>query len=244
MADDIRTAWSILIGEGGPPLATMRIFRLETQSATGPVLLALDSDGHRHMLIPLLVAAVAHEDTEGLNVQVRDVTLLDGGRDVRFLDVVCLAPELVDLFNDVCAEMLVGISETPADPAPSCIRTLNRWRELLRFDRGPLLGPEGLTGLFGELFYLRLILERDPHKRVQVWTGPAGDRHDFRRAELSLEVKTSTSRRGRPLTIHGHTQLENTSGGAAAPGVATLGARAGRRRVSSRARLRSANPGH
>jgi hypothetical protein len=213
MSEDLRAAWIMLEGGAGPALATMRVFRLDRGSDAGPGLLAIDAEGRRHLLLPLPEAGPGQEDTEGLNVQIRISRLLENGRERRFVDVICFAPELAELFTDVCADMLERVEDAPADPAGACVAVLNRWRELLRREVGAALGAQALAALFGELWHLREVVRRDPSRRVDIWAGPRGDRHDLRRDGVSLEVKSSTARVGRPVTIHGHQQLEPPPGG-------------------------------
>src|SRR5690606_15396904 len=47
----------------------------------------------------------------------------------------------------------------------------------------------------------------------RAWRGPAGDRHDFRNSDLSIEVKCSLRRGATLITINGLHQLEAPSGG-------------------------------
>jgi hypothetical protein len=65
-----------------------------------------------------------------------------------------------------------------------------------------------VIGLYGETLILKRMLAIDPLHSVEAWTGPTGARHDFQRGAQTLEVKSSTARRGRPMVIHGLDQLE------------------------------------
>jgi hypothetical protein len=43
---------------------------------------------------------------------------------------------------------------------------------------------------------------------VDAWVGPFGGRYDFLARSLAVEVKSTTQRKGRVVTVHGHDQLE------------------------------------
>jgi Putative PD-(D/E)XK family member, (DUF4420) len=72
------------------------------------------------------------------------------------------------------------------------------------------LTRDAVIGLYGELSILKRIIALDALHGMDAWTGPTGARHDFQRAALTLEVKSSTARRGRPMVIHGLDQLEKS----------------------------------
>jgi hypothetical protein len=78
--------------------------------------------------------------------------------------------------------------------------------------RQPALGLDALAGLFGELWYLFKVVEHDPARRIQVWTGPTGARHDLTGSSIEMEVKTSRQREGRFVEIHGTHQLDSSTG--------------------------------
>jgi Putative PD-(D/E)XK family member, (DUF4420) len=201
------TAWAILAGEGGPSLGNIRVFETQTSTPGGPVLLALDEGGSRHMLVPLGTDERFVDDTESAGVHVVGRVLVDAGRSRRFADILCRFPHLDSLFSELCDEMLTAISSTDGGAARACLAELARWRELLEPERGSLLGPNALSGLCGELLMLERVVRLDPLHRADCWWGADRDRHDIRRGRRSLEVKASTIRQGRFPEIHGLEQL-------------------------------------
>jgi hypothetical protein len=170
------------------------------------LLIAVDGDRFRHLLIPVPEdqRAIGDQRSRGVRISVRD--LEEDGSARRFIDVVCLFPELNDLFDDVLVDMIHAVSESRENPAVLCRNVLNRWRELIERGRPPKLGNEALVGLFGELLILK-DLTRLSLSALDSWTGPSGARHDFVSGNAALEVKTSTRRNGRSCKINGHLQL-------------------------------------
>lgn len=175
-------------------------------------LIALDSEGQRHVLIPVASSKRMREDRRSSGVQIVTQPLLDG--DVRrvFIDVVCRKPHLHELFAVVVSEMLDQLKVDASSPDLTCIAVLERWRELLEKELSGRPTMETLTGLFGELWHLREIV-RLGSEGLRCWTGPTGARHDFSGGQIGLEVKATLRRHGRFFEIHGHEQLEALPGG-------------------------------
>jgi hypothetical protein len=91
-----------------------------------------------------------------------------------------------------------------ASPVQSLARALRENRELLQLDSH--LSDDALTGLFGELWTLRLLIEKHGNMAIETWTGARKLPHDFRFGQRELEIKT-TRAAIRTHRIHGATQL-------------------------------------
>jgi hypothetical protein len=117
------------------------------------------------------------------------------------------------LFSSVVDEVLSALSAAGGEtPSGTCQQVLERWRELLGPGRSELLSKERLLGLMAELLLLRRIACRSPAAALNSWRGWESDRFDFETTGLAAEVKASSAREGRSVTIHGVTQLEPPEG--------------------------------
>ena len=78
-----------------------------------------------------------------------------------------------------------------------------------------LLSEKEVTGLIAELRFLTemLIPEVGPAEAIKRWHGPFGSRHDFEWPGSSVEVKATTSSRGRIFHINGIDQLDPPENG-------------------------------
>jgi len=92
------------------------------------------------------------------------------------------------------------------------INRIRAWQSFMEKDGFGVLGKEAETGLFGELFVLEALLDQDiPLSTVpRIWTGPAGNIHDFLLGVGALEVKTTISKSSFPAQIASLEQLDNT----------------------------------
>lgn len=171
---------------------------------------ALDAESRRHLLILLEDNEGALEDRQsrGVIVWTRELTM-PSHAPARYLNIVCLdaaGHEAFDLIGGEIAERLAAGQET----APQAVaRVLAKWRRFWGQLPRQMLSREEQLGLFAELWFLSvwLIPRVEAAEAVSRWRGPVGARHDFEWPTRSVEVKATTSTRGRIHRIHGLDQL-------------------------------------
>lgn len=173
----------------------------------GPVRLAVDASGHRHVLIPVPDDLRLRSDRRSAGIHVGPQVLEEGTTRHTFLDLVCLRPHLYDVFLRIALDIVDRINERKEPPDTCAIQVLERWRSLLSRAQRPGPSVEVLTGIFGELVHLKPLVERD-RAAVARWSGPMGGVWDFTGPGHALEVKTSRVRTGWRAKIHGVHQLD------------------------------------
>lgn len=171
---------------------------------------AIDSEGRRHFLIALHVDELDFRDTQsrGLIVVTRDL-VVHGEPVARYLDIQCMDATGQDAFDLIGGELVTELSRIGSSPAESVKRVLARWRRFWGQLPQVFLTREELLGLFAELWFLFVWLYPvvGISEAVGRWRGPFGSRHDFEWTKKSVEVKASTSSRGRIHKINGIDQL-------------------------------------
>lgn len=203
----IQHIWHVLaLSEPTASRVEARQIELVTTPEGSP-LLTIDQLGQRHLLIPVKWNAKIVEDMQSAGVHIRSNLWGNEGEKHRFIDMVCLKPHLNDLFDMIVFDVLQELEKEASIPDKACQRVLNQWREFL--DREAIYMPDKtvLIGIWGELWVLRELVKRNPNA-VNIWTGPVGGRYDFWARELAMEIKSTTQRKGRAVTVHGHEQLE------------------------------------
>ncbi|MEU6120940.1 PD-(D/E)XK motif protein [Streptomyces sp. NPDC047123] len=196
----------------------LRTAPLPVTTSHGPVLAAVDHEGHRHLLVPIAGNQRVREIPDGQVLRLRKRPLENEEVYQYYADLGCLRRDLDGVFTglgeDVLREMARLDEDERAPASPQALkalhRVLDRWRALFRTS-GTLLGPEQLAGLYGELHILLRLLTENPSAH-RLWTGPGGSPHDFTSGTEAVEVKTT---RGNSLRvrIHGLRQLEPPTGG-------------------------------
>lgn len=201
------TAWERL--ELARPTGDNLVARPASPEVTHRLLCALDSEGGRHLLITLRPEDHELRDTRSRGVSVVTSDLAVRGHSAaRYIDVQCLDTAGHAAFDLIGGELAEELAQTGSEPVEVVRRVLARWRRFWGQLPQSVLGREELLGLFGELWFLsNWLLTCGVTSVVQRWRGPFGARHDFEWKSKSVEVKTTTSTRGRIHHINGLEQL-------------------------------------
>lgn len=157
-------------------------------------LLAVDHHGLRHLLI-----ACKHDSklpkrpvTKGLEITIEELQV--GERSARhYFDVACREHSATGKFTAVATDILEALQADPSNVTKTLQAILEQWRW---FWGAPpdALSPEQAVGLFGELWFLEYWLDPIDAAVLEAWTGPTGDRHDFKWEAASVEIKATRAR--------------------------------------------------
>lgn len=127
--------------------------------------------------------------------------------------IILLEKELTDIFTmfiDDIVEKLKAVEES--QHALTVInQRVNYWRKLFARVTGELLSAGEQRGLFGELYFLKVILQKSAvHKEViNSWRGSESANQDFARNGTSVEIKT-TKANNPSIHISNEMQLDFT----------------------------------
>ncbi|WP_339129549.1 PD-(D/E)XK motif protein [Streptomyces sp. f51] len=213
--DTLRTLveerWTALEAEQTTGERRLRVAQLPFTTKGEPLTVAVDHDGHRHLLVPIHSHRKVRPGLDGPVLRLRRRILEDEQTYQAYADLACLRDDLSDLFTELCVDVLGATDELPDNQIKALYRVLDRWKALFK-TQGTPLGPDQLAGLFGELVVLNRLLAEDPSAH-RLWRGPDGHRHDFSAGAQAVEVKSTTSGEGRRPRIHGLDQLDAPEGG-------------------------------
>lgn len=206
--------WIRLAGEQAAGQALWARFALP--SVTERVLAALDADGWRHLLVSLEPGEVDLQDAQSRGIAVSTRELSIAGREPgRYLDVLCCDGSGYDAFDVIGGEIAARLA-TGNESGPEVVsRVLSKWRRFWGQPIRRILSREEQLGLFAELWFLSVWLLPlvGVEEAVKRWKGPSGARHDFEWSGRSVEVKATTSVRGRVHRVNGVDQLAPPEGG-------------------------------
>ena len=180
-------------------------------SPAGPVRYALGESGEARLLLPLREGENLRGLSEAPSLRICVSTYVASGRGVRFLDLTCLAHDLETVFAEVADEVISRI-RAGEGCAVAARSTIEDFRTLLLRPAGTGVATSAVVGLVAELLVLNRLLNRSP-RAWRAWRGPEGERHDFRSAGSSLEVKATTRAGNSVITVNSMEQMEVPSGG-------------------------------
>lgn len=173
----VEEQWRALEAEAATGERRLRVCHLPVAVDSGPLVLAVDHEGYRHVLLPIPVHRKVRQGLDGPVLRLRKRPLEDAKTYQTYADLACLRHDVDDLFTELCIDVLGAVGELPDNPVKALYRVLDRWKALFR-TQGKPLGPDELAGLFGELTVLNRLLRKDPSAHL-IWYGPDGYRHDF-----------------------------------------------------------------
>lgn len=171
----------------------------------GAVLLAWDSDGTRHVLVPIASDEEVHPDRSSQGVQLVRTELVDAGVQRTFVDIRCPKPSLFRVFDQIASNMLDEIARSTLTTPRICRSVLAEWRQLLQRAQQSI-STSVLRGAFAELQEL-LRLTQIGADAVQWWAGPHAAPQDFVSPQGAIEVKAVGSSATKAVGIHGIEQL-------------------------------------
>lgn len=205
-------AWRILRSGTSPDsLRGVATLEAETDSPQVRPRYAIGPDQLARLLIPMPDNCGTEEIPRSDALQIRVNILEVHGRLEKFLDIQCLDAALESVFGDVVDEILARM-QNRREPLQAVRTTLEDFRALLTVTRAEEVSLARVVGLVSELVVLNSLLDIDAGA-WRAWTGPLGDRHDFRSDSLSLEVKASSRLSNRTVVISSMEQLEPLPGG-------------------------------
>lgn len=204
--------WKRLRGSGVAETA-LEIPSLSTgvETGYGPVRFALGLEGQPRLLVPCGpgTTLTANRRNEKLSVTLSRLTY--AGRATVFIDIMNTDRPLDPVFAEIADEIVHRVGNGMA-PLGAVEGTIADFRELLREAKDQSVTDSKIYGLIGELVVLRNLAQITP-AAVEAWTGPYDQRHDFRRRENALEVKTSSRADATTVSISSLEQLSEPTGG-------------------------------
>lgn len=185
---------------------TVRLTEIET--SLGPMAHAIDRQGFATLLIPVdeQEIGIGEWKNQSVTVDYRQIGIDDAVKD--FLVLQCRSSGLHEQFSLLADDILEAVACKPNRAPGIALETLERWKELLRDQRKPLLSDEQLIGVMGELLFLEELLSVHGPDAITSWQGPLGARHDFDFHNSAVEIKSTLSRDSFPAVFHGAKQLE------------------------------------
>lgn len=205
--------WSLLASRA-PEQGRLRAYRFK--DAPRIVFASLSEDSHRGLLVEVgerealaIPGALLAAGSGALAASVRAYDP-DGVGPRRFVHIVCGDHDADQAFDAFCELFELKARSVPVGRALA--ECMEEFRRLLSGDQGEATSEE--IGLLGELIALRAMVTSSPGL-ADAWMGPSKGRHDFRRGNVAVEVKTTlrSAASGRTVRISDLDQLEPPEGG-------------------------------
>lgn len=117
--------------------------------------------------------------------------------------IILLEKDLTDIFTMFIEDIIENLLQiTEPQLALTIInQRINFWKKLFSKATGEILSAEKQRGLYGELFFLKLLLQNtsNPCAVLHAWRGSESSNQDFARNKNAVEIKTT---RANNLSVH------------------------------------------
>jgi hypothetical protein len=134
---------------------------LGATTKAGPVRLAVGSGGEARLLVPLAVGEKIGALETGSVLKIDLTTLTHGQRAIRFLDVICMSPDLEPVFGDVVNNIVRRLADQK-DGVAAVAGALDDFRELLVPSARSEMDRSRVVGLVAEMVVLNRLLDISP----------------------------------------------------------------------------------
>lgn len=204
----------------------VRTYPTTAGTDAGSVRLGLDHEGQLIVLVPVEKGSRLPAEIRSYGLKVRMSHYTVDYSHSQFIEIGCPSPALETAFAELADEIVARI-ESGASATKAVSGTIDDFRRLIIRPVQSELGDSVITGAIGELIVLDTLVEKKIAS-VTCWTGPHDQRHDFRRGNQAIEVKTTTRWGNTQIHISSidqllapeggdlmlsHVQLEHTPGG-------------------------------
>ena len=133
------------------------------------------------------------------------------------VDKMLIVIELYDssnreIFSVLCADLIHSMPDSRDEKyvTDHIFRRLKTWKAIFESGMRGILSVEQQTGLYGELYVLRQLLQWHENKENVIfsWTGPDRDARDFQYMDWGIEVKTTVKSATNLVKISNKKQLD------------------------------------
>lgn len=195
----VRVAWRLAASRAQLP---GQIRAIDIHPSRRRVSGTITQDGFRGVLVFLLASERVNvtpllRPSRGGALAAEIARYIDAGESDRALHVWCRDPRCEDAFAMFCELLVERLGTEPV--GATLARCYEEFRRLLSDDSEP--AGNRIAGLVGELLLLRDAVHQSAGS-IALWSGPRGERHDFRNGPVALEVKTTLRSESRATRVH------------------------------------------
>ena len=124
-----------------------------------------------------------------------EIRILESSVSKKDVTIILSDNDLLDVFILFLEDLISELEKIDTEnEVPSIVnQKVGYWGKLFARIKGELLSKERQRGVYGELIFLKTLLDRssDPVKSIAAWTGPEGSNQDFSDELTAVEVKSS-----------------------------------------------------
>ena len=201
--------WSAIKNDAGRLQESEITYRRVTKGVD--VWASIDHEGYYDLLIKTESDDYDFPSWRGMKFDLINDPIRNTGNSIRLRDEnLQEVPD--EIFVHICEELVRQLKETEPPGHQEAIGFfLEKWSSFFKQHGSNGLSDEKQRGLFGELFWLRKLLENniDPSVVLKSWKGQERAYHDFDIKGYAVEVNTTISKAVKKIKISNERQLDD-----------------------------------
>jgi hypothetical protein len=138
----------------------------------------------------------------------------DRDKSKKFLLILLLNKQHKDIFSTLCEDLIFGVAEVSIEQSlvEKLLERLAKWQSLFEKVGKQGLSDEAQRGLYGEVYFLRVFLNKTSDKNycLKSWLGPEKSIQDFQYSNWAVEVKTTHGNNHQKIHITSERQLDDS----------------------------------
>jgi hypothetical protein len=180
------------------------------------VFIALKSPEKLRCIAFRISAAFSFDETPWNPLKDIKIETLPDERDKskKFLLILLLNKQHKDIFSTLCEDLIFGVSDVTTEQTlvEKLLERLAKWQSLFERVGKQGLSDEAQRGLYGEVYFLRLLLNNSTDKNhcLKSWLGPERSIQDFQHSNWAVEVKTTHGNNHQKIHITSERQLDDS----------------------------------
>lgn len=166
-------------------------------------------DKLRSIFVPIVAedSKAYYESCQGIEVNV--VTLNDYSNDQVYVQYSQIENTDNLIFETVVEDLRLNLeNKNPCSFVNTNNRVLKKWKNFFCSKKETILSSNEEIGLYGELFFLRKLVNIFGCNMVDSWAGPRNETHDFYIGSNAVEVKTTVKHAPYQAHINSEYQLD------------------------------------
>lgn len=214
MDEQLREIWSELEVESDESGRRRKYRRLDIENETGFRLSCYFPEKYLELLIEVDPSRKVEDyffpNWKGMEFDLLQLDVPE--KDSKHLCLRLKNREHKDVFITICSDLAEDLKKVSFDKREVALAAfLDRWTRFFERFSNEGLSPEMQRGLFGELWWLRRLLDNEINCAVALnsWKGCGREYHDFEINGQVVEVKTTMTKEPRKVQINNERQLDN-----------------------------------
>lgn len=138
----------------------------------------------------------------------------DRDKSKKFLLILLLNKQHKDIFSTLCEDLIFGVADVSIEQSlvEKLLERLAKWQSLFEKVGKQGLSDESQRGLYGEVYFLRVFLNKSSDKNycLKSWLGPEKSIQDFQYSNWAVEVKTTHGNNHQKIHITSERQLDDS----------------------------------